>query len=386
MRRLILACVLAPGLCLGAGADPPRNKGLPAGASPVARARLAIQDGVSFLVRTQNPDGSFGYHAQKRSYRIFAPVPGAHRAFRYAVTALAALALGRAPDPGPAARRARSRALRFLLESKVPRRSQGNELYCVWGLAYGLQALALALGEAPPPGGAGALRARAAVLVDLLRRYQTLDGGWTYLEFRAKTARPSARSASFVTGTVLQALHAARRAGLEVPEIMVRRAIRSLRRCRTKEGTYLYSLGWRYHPQGLINRPGGSLSRTPGNDLALHLFGAGIDREDLARAVETLVRERRFARAALHRPVPHESWFSVSGYFHLFGYYNAAECCRRLPPARVRELRDPLIEEILYTRAPDGSFWDYPLYGYHKPYGTSFAVLALAVLAAPEQR
>jgi hypothetical protein len=84
---------------------------------------------------------------------------------------------------------------------------------------------------------------------------------------------------------------------------------------------------------------------------------------------------------ALHRPVPHESWFSVSGYFYLYGYYYAAECCRVLPDKVVAELRDGLIEEVLVTRHPDGSFWDYPLYGYHKPYGTGYALLALLEFA-----
>jgi len=39
-----------------------------------------------------------------------------------------------------------------------------------------------------------------------------------------------------------------------------------------------------------------------------------------------------------------------------------------------------LIEEILVTLHPDGSFWDYPLYGYHNPYGTGYALLALIEL------
>ena len=83
---------------------------------------------------------------------------------------------------------------------------------------------------------------------------------------------------------------------------------------------------------------------------------------------------------ALHRPVPHESWFAVSGYFYLYGYYYAAECCEHLRPEFVAEVRDALIEEVLVTRHPDGSFWDYPLYGYHKPYGTGYALLALSYL------
>ncbi len=97
-----------------------------------------------------------------------------------------------------------------------------------------------------------------------------------------------------------------------------------------------------------------------------------------------LLRKRRFARMALHRPVPHESWFSVSGYFYLFGYFYAGECCRLLPEETVAEVRDGLIEEVLYVHYPDGSSWDYPFYGYDKPYGTAYSVLALQSLLLPK--
>jgi hypothetical protein len=90
-----------------------------------------------------------------------------------------------------------------------------------------------------------------------------------------------------------------------------------------------------------------------------------------------------YARMALRRPVPHESWYAVSGYFYLYGYCYAAEVLRRLPRESWEDLRDRLIEEVLYTSQPDGSFWDYPLYGYAKPYGTAYAVLALAEYLPP---
>jgi len=44
--------------------------------------------------------------------------------------------------------------------------------------------------------------------------------------------------------------------------------------------------------------------------------------------------------------------------------------------------RDPhaprLAEIILYRQEKDGSWWDYPLYDYHQPYGTGYALMALA--------
>jgi len=32
----------------------------------------------------------------------------------------------------------------------------------------------------------------------------------------------------------------------------------------------------------------------------------------------------------------------------------------------------------------DGSWWDYPLYSYHKPYGTAFALMALTRCRQPD--
>ena len=29
------------------------------------------------------------------------------------------------------------------------------------------------------------------------------------------------------------------------------------------------------------------------------------------------------------------------------------------------------------VQEPEGSWWDYPLYDYHKPYGTAFALMSL---------
>ena len=146
----------------------------------------------------------------------------------------------------------------------------------------------------------------------------------------------------------------------------------------------MYSFGWRYHPAGGINRPQGALTRKPACDLALLRFDAGPTEDDLLAGVRNLVEKRAFSRMALRRPVPHESWFQVSGYFHLFGVMNAAECFALLDPEAREPWRDGLIEEALVTRGPDGAFWDYPLYGYHKPYGTAYALLALQILAPPE--
>jgi hypothetical protein len=156
--------------------------------------------------------------------------------------------------------------------------------------------------------------------------------------------------------------------------------LRHLTRCLTPEGTFIYSTSHRYYPHGVINRPQGSLTRNPGCHLARHLISGDSTVADIEKAIRRLLDKRAFGRMALHRPVPHESWFSVSGYFYLYGYYYAAECRRVVSQEFMAGVRDALIEEVLVTHHPDGSFWDYPLYGYHKPYGTGYALMALIYL------
>jgi len=53
----------------------------------------AMAHGVTWLIEHQNPHGSWGSARRTKDLNIFAPVPGAHDAFRCGVTALAVQAL-----------------------------------------------------------------------------------------------------------------------------------------------------------------------------------------------------------------------------------------------------------------------------------------------------
>ncbi len=54
---------------------------------------------------------------------------------------------------------------------------------------------------------------------------------WGYFDFRAKTYRPSGDSMSFTTATILLALSDARKAGLSIPAVTLRKALLLLKRC-----------------------------------------------------------------------------------------------------------------------------------------------------------
>jgi hypothetical protein len=80
------------------------------------------------------------------------------------------------------------------------------------------------------------------------------------------------------------------------------------------------------------------------------------------------------------RPIPHETHFSISGYFYYYGFYYATECLQMLPDDRQKNYIPHLARHILSKQEKDGSWWDYPLYDYHQPYGTGYALTTLSRL------
>jgi hypothetical protein len=77
------------------------------------------------------------------------------------------------------------------------------------------------------------------------------------------------------------------------------------------------------------------------------------------------------------RPIPHEGWFSIAGYFFYYGHYYAALCIEQLKPEDQQQYKNHLAAVLLPLQEKDGSWWDFPLYNYHQQYGTAFALMAL---------
>jgi len=49
-----------------------------------------------------------------------------------------------------------------------------------------------------------------------------------------------------------------------------------------------------------------------------------------------------------------------------------------LPEAARPPYQNMLAHLMVERQEKDGSWWDYPLYDYHQPYGTAFALMTLA--------
>jgi hypothetical protein len=350
--------------------------------APVATAKLddAIRKGIAFLLKDQNKDGSWGTAERTKDLNIYAPVPGAHHAFRTAVTAMCVSALIDVDDASDAVSKAIDRGEAFLFEElpKV-RRAEPMAIYNVWTHAYGIQALVHMHGRRPKD------KERTQKIEDLIRdqygyltRYESVDGGWGYYDFDAKTQRPNASSTSFVNAAVLEAFHEAKEIGVTPPKKLVQRAVESLKRQLKPDFTYLYGEYLKWYPMMPINRPGGSLGRSQACNLALRLWGdKRITDQVLKEWLDRLISRNGWLSMGRKRPIPHESYFQVAGYFYYFGHYYAALCIGQLKPEDRPFYQDHLAHILLGLQEQDGSWWDYPLYNYHQQWGTAFTLMAL---------
>ena len=300
-----------------------------------AVVEAALRRGIDFLLTTQNKDGSWGSALVRGGIEIYAPVPGAHQAFHTAVTALCISALIETGSDRQDVRKAIERAEAWLMEHLPKlRRASGDAIYNVWSHAYGIQAFVRMYQRLPDSERREKLAALIQEQIGFLKRYESVDKGWGYYDFRAESQRPGSDSTSFTTAAVLVALHEAKQGGIDVPEKLVRGAVESIQRQRLPDFSYLYGEYLKYMPQHPINRPGGSLGRTQACNLALRLWGDPKVTDPIVKAwLHRLFARNGWLDMARKTTIPHESFFAVAGYFFYFGHYYAGLLIHELPAA-----------------------------------------------------
>lgn len=378
MRTIMPALLAIVSVGADAPAPVPRPKE-PATVSP-ADLNAAIDRGVQFLVKHQNPDGSWGTAEKTKGLNIMADPPGSHNAFRAGVTALSLAALIETGGQSEEVVKAIDRGEAWLLEN-LPKLKRGTtvELYNVWGHGYGVLALAKMHGRKPNDA------ARKARIEEALReqyerleRFASVDGGWGYYDFEIGAKRPASSSTSFVNAAVLCALHEAR--GIVAPpEKMVKNAVAATQRQRKPDFTYLYGEYLKWKPAAEINLSAGSLGRSQACNVALRYWGdAKITDQVIIDWLDRLITRNGWLDMGRKRPIPHESHAAVAGYFYYFGHYYGGLCIGQLPPDKRPFYQDHLAKIMLPHQEQDGSWWDYPLYNYHQSYGTAFALLTLS--------
>lgn len=355
-------------------------------ASPSPRAindaeiRRSIDRGVAFLLARQNPGGSWGSAHNTKGLDIYAPGAVTHLAFRGAVTALCVSALTEFGGQQPEVLSSLSRGENWLLEN-VPkvRRATPDAIYNNWCHIYTLHALTLMRGRQQDD---TARKAKIDELVtqqlDMLRRYECVDGGWAYYDFVAHTQQPSGSSISFVTAAGLISLFEVKQAGYDVSQKLVDRAVASIGRQRKPDSSYCYGEYLKMRPMHPVNRPAGSLGRSQACNLALRKWGDKTVTDQLLKDwLDRLLARNGWLDIGRKRPVPHEAWFAIAGYFYYFGQYYASRCIEELPPADRPRYQALLADSLLALQEKDGCWWDFPLYDYHQQYGTAFAIMTL---------
>jgi hypothetical protein len=350
-------------------------------ATPAAETiEASISRGVEFLIKRQNPDGSWGSARRTKGLNIYAPVPGAHLAFRAAVTSLCVSALIESKDDNRQMVAAIERGEKWLFNNLADvRRPTAEALYNNWAHAFAIQALVrLHEYRSDMKDRRQGIRRLIEEQVGMLGRYECIDGGWAYYDFEAKTQKPSGSTMSFVTATVLVALREAEQLGIEIPKRLTDRAVASIHRQAKPDFSYCYGEYLKNRPMRPVNRPGGSLGRSQACNLALRLWGdERLSDEVLATWLDRLFARNLWLDIGRKRPVPHESWFQVAGYFFYYGHYYAGLAVDALPADQRGERQAHLAHILLKLQEKDGSWWDYPLYDYHQQYGTAYALLAL---------
>jgi hypothetical protein len=388
--RLTCLCLIAA-LATSVHADEPAAKitqvppmpGTPLPAATPEAIRAAITRGVDFLTSVQNPNGSWGGPTLTKGINIYAPLPGAHHAFRAGASGLALSGIIDARDPRPETEATIQKAAEWMA-AELPklRRADTTTTYNVWGHAYGLRAITRLHARETNAEKKESWVRLAKEQIELADRYEDVDGGWGYLDVfdGLATQKPSGIPTSFTTATLLLAMASARdEMGLQLDEKIVRSSLDSIRRQRTPDFSYTYSFQHRFHPRAPINRPAGSLARSQACNAAMRVFGD----ETVTDAVIETWAERFLDREGWlsigrKRPIPHETHFQISGYFYYYGMYYFTESVSLLPREKQAPYAKRLASILLERQEKDGSWWDYPLYSYHQPYGTGYALMALA--------
>jgi hypothetical protein len=166
--------------------------------------------------------------------------------------------------------------------------------------------------------------------------------------------------------------------GVKLDDNLVKRSLVSINLQRTPDFSYTYSFPHRMRPRSDINRPAGSLARSQTCNAALRVFGdPAVTDEVLTTWADRFLAREGFLSNVRKRPIPHEGHFRIAGYFYYYGIFYFTEAARHLPVETHAAYAKQLAAIIIERQEKDGSWWDYPLYDYHQPYGTGYALMAL---------
>ncbi len=324
------------------------------------QTKKATAKSLAWLAGKQNPDGSWS------DGRYF------HNTAISSFALLAFLAQGHLPNQGLYGPEV-SKGGRFLMAAALPRNvvidgkpkeaaylvgARGGNMYC-----HGMATLALA--ELWGSTGDDDIKPILKKATDLIIGSQSPQGGWRY------EPNPSGADIS-VTIMQVMALRAAKNAGIHVPDVTLKRAIKYIEACYRKQDG-----GFTYMPNS--GAPG--FARTAAGTCIL-LYTANysdlpLPKEKLADkdALPRLYLEHRFPKAINYL----KQHFNDPSYFY-YGHYYAAHTMHQVGGKEWEEWYGRLVKTLLPRQAGDGSFGGDST-GVGTVYSTSVATIILSVPA-----
>jgi hypothetical protein len=294
----------------------------------------AIKNGLAWLARTQNSDGSYG--------------AGTYRG-NIAVTSLAALAFmasGSTPGRGPYGSQI-DKALVYVMDNTSPTGFIAVAASSTHGPMYSHGFGTLFLAEAYGMTHRPEIREKLQKAVRLIIDCQNVEGGWRY--------QPRKLDADLsVTICQINALRAARNAGLFVPKETVEACIRYVKRSQNHDG------GFRYMLQGI---PTSEFPRSAAGVVALQSAGEYESKE----VRDGIAYLRQFGRGV--RPPRRNHHF-------FYGQYYAAQAMWLQGGNEWTEWYTSIRDDLIGKQSPGGYWQDM---GVCNEYGTAMALIILQI-------
>ncbi len=299
----------------------------------IAPASDAIDRGLNYLARDQQPDGSFG-----SGYGSNVAVVG--------LSGMAFLASGSSPERGPYGENI-ERCVDYLLRNTEPSgfitvggvTSQGP----MYGHGFATLFLAEVYGMSPRD----ELRDKLSAAVNLIVSTQNKEGGWRY------QPRPNDADLS-VTICQIMALRAARNAGIHVPAETIDRCIDYVRKSQNPDG------GFRY----MLQQPGSQFPRSAAGVVAL--YSAGVyEGPEIERGLAYIERHAPSRGGDLRR----------SGHFY-YGQYYGVQAMWQAGGKRWASWYPAIRDDLLLKQQPDGGWSDSNI---GPQYSTAMACIILQI-------
>ncbi len=290
----------------------------------------AIDKGLAWLGKQQNPDGSFG-----------------NGGYHVAVTSLSGLAMmasGSSPGRGPYGPQI-DRALLYVMNNTAPSgficEAAGQANSPMYGHGFGALFLAECYGMTHRP----EIREKLEKAVRLIIDTQNTQGGWRYQPVRSDADLS-------VTICQINALRAARNAGIYVPKETVEQCIKYVKLSQNPDG------GFRYMIQG---GPSGFPRNAAG---VVALYSAAVyDTKEVENGIAML--KRSTGEIKLGQRSPH----------YFYGHYYAAQAMWIRGGEEWNQWYPAIRDELIHRQTAPGSWVD----GFGNEYGTAMALIILQI-------